>query len=359
MGSRSFVICMVLYALVGAMPSLAQEVVHWGDFDLCPDCRLEVRERVRLGDAEGPGIIESETVWVRWSPTHGHLVFESMVPRIKVFNAEGEFLRLVGRGGEGPGEFGFLADVHDVGGRIVALDGWKREWVIFDQAGKFVRQVRHGTVAGRFAPVNAEHVVVYGIDRRPNIVGYPLHLVDLTDGETVHFGAVRSEWFATWPYARSVNGSILSQPGTVWWSRLTNPEVQQWSADGELLRTITGDLPWFPVGHEEWRSYDEPAPTLFVGLAVDSVERLWMLTQRADPAWQGSGPSPGEEPEDDDYMDMRLDVFDLPSRRHLGHHIWDSGNAKLFHYDGEAVINVFEYSRGMVPQVVVYAVDWR
>ena len=84
-----------------------------------------------------------------------------------------------------------------------------------------------------------------------------------------------------------------------------------------------------------------------------------MLTQRADPAWQGSGLAPGEEPEDDDYMDMRLDVFDLPSRRHLGHHIWDSGNAKLFHYDGEAVINVFEYGREMVPQVVVYSVDWR
>ena len=45
--------------VVLAAPALsAQEVLNWGDFELCDDCGIEITELARLGDADGPGIIE-------------------------------------------------------------------------------------------------------------------------------------------------------------------------------------------------------------------------------------------------------------------------------------------------------------
>ena len=83
-----------------AAPALpAQEVLNWGDFELCNDCELEVTELVRLGDADGPGIIEGADVRVVWDEELGYLHFLRLGTRIKIFDHDGTFLREIG--GEG------------------------------------------------------------------------------------------------------------------------------------------------------------------------------------------------------------------------------------------------------------------
>ena len=71
---------------------------------------------------------------------------------------------------------------------------------------------------------------------------------------------------------------------------------------------------------------------------------------------QGRGglyPAPNTE---DDYHDLRLDVFSLGERRHLGKHVWDGWSTSLLDRGGEPTVFVLEYGRAMVPHIVVYGV---
>lgn len=59
---------------------------------------------------------------------------------LRFFDARGRHLRTVGRGGEGPDEFGFLSTVwRGPGDTLVVMDPRRRRLVVFDSAGSFVR----------------------------------------------------------------------------------------------------------------------------------------------------------------------------------------------------------------------------
>ena len=53
----------------------AQDVLNWADFELCNDCLFEMTELVRLGDADGPGIIESDMMQAAWDEELGYLLY--------------------------------------------------------------------------------------------------------------------------------------------------------------------------------------------------------------------------------------------------------------------------------------------
>lgn len=92
-------------AFLLSTPALpAQQVLNWGDFELCNDCELEVTELVRLGDAEGPGIIEGSARLVTWDRELGYLLYPGVGAYIKVFGHDGTFQRKIGREGDGPGD---------------------------------------------------------------------------------------------------------------------------------------------------------------------------------------------------------------------------------------------------------------
>ena len=353
----------MLWSWLLAMTGTAegQEKADWRDFAVCRDCSLDVQELVRVGDPNGPGAIGGDLLTFAWGATAGYLLLEVTSPTVKIFGVDGQFQRSIGRLGEGPGELTVAADAHEIAGEVVILDVGSREWLFFSVVGEYKGTKPFGFTAGKFAPVGNNRVVVFAIDRRPNVVGLPLHLVDLADGKpSLHFGADHADWVASAPYARSVRSSVLNPPGTIWWGRLGSPAVEQWSLDGTLLRSIEGELPWFGQAKEAWTSYEDPQPSpLFAGLAVDPGLRLWMLTVMPDPKWNRDEHLLDGRPDLDRYHDVRLDVFDLASRRHLGQHVWDWGRAVLFDRGGEPMVAVLEYDSLMTPAVVVYKIAWR
>ncbi|MYI06630.1 MAG: 6-bladed beta-propeller, partial [Gemmatimonadetes bacterium] len=111
----------------------AYEAANWNGFELCADCKLELTEVVRLGDAEGAGAIEGSEPVVTWSARSGYVVAGPTF--LQVFDDDGRFVRRIGRRGEGPGEFTAVADAHVVDDRLVALDRVTRAWSIFTLAG--------------------------------------------------------------------------------------------------------------------------------------------------------------------------------------------------------------------------------
>ena len=325
------------------IPSLANrevapthETANWGDFELCDDCELMLAEIVRFGDADGAGMVEKGDPIVSWSAELGYVVAGSTF--LQVFDHEGRFVRRIGREGEEPGEFGAVADAHVVDGRLLALDRVTKAWSIFNLAGEFVDRRPYGHQAGAFIPVGGSRVVVVNRDRSPEADGSPLHLVQIDSGvPSRHFGS-RDAWEYNWeakPHAGNVQGSVTSRPGTVWWGATGSPRVQEWSVDDELLRVIEGELPWFPEVTEFIDPTREPPSTLLRSLALDNQEHLWMTVRTADPQWrevelertpQGHRAPPERR---GDYMDTRLDIFDLEEQRHIGRYVWDSPYARL------------------------------
>lgn len=340
-----------------------QAITHWDDVAPCRQCDVDLDLVVRLGDAEGQGIIEGGDVFARWHELHGYLVFiKPSAGPVKVFDHSGRFLRLVGRSGEGPGEIGGIVDVNFVGDRIVVLDWRRRSWLSFDRSGQTVGEARHSMVGtGDFMPLDGDHIVMAAIDRRPDFVAQPLHVVNVATGEPQrHFGAVGSNWAVTDPYAGSVAASGVSATGTVWVGKAARPTIAEWSADGKLVQSITGELPWFPPVTRYPEIGKERPPTLLRSLAVSPSGHLWMLTSIADPGWREAELTTLgqevviEQHQADGYRDTRLDVFDLEGRVHVGFRTWDSAGVRLLTLGGEPAVSVLEYTDQMVPKVAIY-----
>ncbi len=340
-----------------------QTITHWDDLVPCQQCDVDMDLVVQLGDAEGPGIIEGGDVFVRWDELHGYLVFvKPSAGPVKVFDHGGQFLRLVGRSGEGPGEIGGIVDVNFVGNRIVVLDWRRRSWLSFDQSGQTLGEARHSMVGtGDFMPVDDDRIVMAAIDRRPDFVAQPLHVLNVTTGEPVrHFGAAGSNWAVTDPYAGSVAASGVSAAGTIWVGKAARPSIAEWSVEGELIQSIDGTLAWFPPVTAYPEIGKDRPPTLLRSLATSSSGELWMLTSIADPGWRDAELTTLgqevviEQHQADGYRDSRLDVFDLDARIHVGFRTWDSAGVRLVTLGGEPAVSVLEYTDQMVPKISVY-----
>ena len=164
----------ILLVLAGSgVQAAAQEVVRWQDFEPCGDAGTELvlHEVMRIGDATGAGIVESDLPRLTWSEEIGYFVLDGRGAWFKVFDQDGRFVRVVGRQGEGPGEFGAVALVRVVQGQIVALDVVRRLWHFFDLDGKYVDQRNLGFSAHWFEPVGGSFVVVAALDLRPPCFG--------------------------------------------------------------------------------------------------------------------------------------------------------------------------------------------
>lgn len=341
--------------------SPAQETLRWRDFTPCSEAGAELvlSEVVRIGDAEGLGMIERDRVNVMWSQELGWFVLDGD-ERFKVFDHDGRFVRAVGGAGDGPGEFAVVTGVGVVEGRIVALDAVKRAWQFFDLGGEFVEQRPFGFPGALFVPVGGRRVVVPAMDRRPDFVGYPLHVVDLDEGiPSLHFGADEpARWKATDPWARHAVAGPGSRPGTVWGGKAGIPTAQEWSADGELLRSIEGELDWFPRLDRE----PEPPGPVIGELMADGGDRLWMRTTVADARARDifgrAGRTERRDPDGTQAYDIRLDGFDLGRRCHLGSLVWDSPGPRLIDRGGETMVQFVVYDESGVPRVAVHGIGW-
>ena len=365
--SRNILIPVVLLTAVPALP--AQEVLNWGDFELCDDCELEVTELVRLGDEDGPGIIEDRIPAVVWSEELGYLLFPRGGTHIKIFDHDGTFVRRIGGEGDGPGEFRGVTDVDVVDGQIVVLDSRKRTVVILSPAGEYISQHGYQFQPGRFTPVGGGRIVVTATNWRSRVIDQPLHLFDLSSGATtLEFGAANAGGELTdiqRNFGGMQQGSVLSRPGTVWWGAIPTPAVQEWSLEGELVRAFEGELPWFPAINDFPDLSREPPATSLQGLALNADDNLWMMVRTADPDWDEVELIPGPEgpilplARNDDAFDIRLDIFSLGQRRHLGKHVWDASTVAMLDRGGEPAVSALEYDAAMVPQIVIYRVRVR
>lgn len=218
-------------------------------------CRLEfVDEGVSLSsDLEGTG--PDPGLWVSWVPEQD--AYLTSVPgggSIAVWSEDGDFLRTIGRPGEGPGELAVSAvPLVDAEGTVHVLDAFAGRWSRFSFAGDFLgsttsallQQVVYSTesalldpsrlLIGRPAPLGAT-------SSQFRIVG--------ADGSLLReFGEVPSQ-IGVGRRGRAVayggDDSFWAAP------RDGDPYVlEEWSLDGRLLRKVRREAAWLPALDDE------------------------------------------------------------------------------------------------------------
>jgi hypothetical protein len=106
--------------------------------DLIPRCVLGPTPRLRIGVAEGdPNYEFGEVSSIALLPDGGIAVLDRQAYEVRIFDPRGEFVRRVGRRGQGPGEFRDPIRVVSTDGDSLLVWDWGQERVVaFDAAGR-------------------------------------------------------------------------------------------------------------------------------------------------------------------------------------------------------------------------------
>ncbi len=129
----------------------------------------------------------------------GRFLLTTARPEMMVFDSAGNFLRNVGRRGEGPGEYEWLVHIN-VGPRYIHAFDAERGRTLLDHDFRFVRADRFAANYLHSHMMDSETVVFPGDVLTEASAGYALHFLDLSgemssyDGDGVwrgHTGAVR------------------------------------------------------------------------------------------------------------------------------------------------------------------------
>ncbi len=156
----------------------------------------------QIGRVEGDSsYVFGDVVSVRHLSSGNVLVADPMARQILEYSSDGDFVRRIGRGGDGPGEFPSLSRIYvTAGDSILALDGINRRVSVFDSTGLFAHQMnaveisRDSTFAmdvwlyGRFWVEGAMDAVTRGrvrriLDRLPPPVAAPGYRYAQVDDE--------------------------------------------------------------------------------------------------------------------------------------------------------------------------------
>ena len=200
------------------------------DPDICLDC-IVFAPKAQLGTEDGPGFIEVPDSEMAIDELGRYWV---MHPEgAKVFSPTGQFLRLVGRRGEGPGEFRTPADVvSDPQGLVHIFDADNMRFTTYDLDFEIVNTaITPGLVHQAEVIPGRGNFLTNMLLYRTGSIGRSLHTIDMDTGQ-------RGSSFAMAPEAgRMVTLFALSvtDDGVVIAGNIDAYSISLWSPAGESM----------------------------------------------------------------------------------------------------------------------------
>jgi hypothetical protein len=216
------------------------------EIDVAATHTLELRELLRIGSLEGPADAFGEIRGVALDRVNRLYVADDLNHDIRVFDADGQLVRVTGRQGEGPGEFKlpWVVAVDNADTLIVWDQGLMRVSV-FDPQGVFRRSFtppRSWQVTSvQFMPDGRLLLAAFGDTDR-----YALHRLD-REGELIsEFGSVEVDPNIYPGFVNSLYGGAadLTSAGEIIYTRKSPYELLLFNSQGELLRSCVGAEGW-------------------------------------------------------------------------------------------------------------------
>lgn len=288
--SRVYFLASVLWSVsAGAQ---VREPIRVPDAVTCPACRITSTPVATLGTDDGPGSFTMPPANVRRDARGRFWVHgghdDAAGPA--VFGPDGRFLAVVGRRGQGPGEF---QNVHDVvllpGDSVLVMDGNFRATIVDPDL-----------VPRRFAVIPAPLEESIAVEWPGTIVGFSHHAAGLRGGPTLHAMSFKespgilTSFGPAWTMAeRGSRESVLlklapSRTGT--WSGLQRRyQLDHWGRDYKLDRRLLREPAWF-ADAQRGLGPGQPPRARLNAVIEDDVGRIWTFTSVPAPTWKEAWP---------------------------------------------------------------------
>lgn len=251
----------------------------------CDDC-LELEHQLQIGSVDGPGFLSEGGDRIVRDGSGNYWIGER--ERMNVHGPDGEFIRTVGREGEGPMEFGRAYPFHsDAAGRVHVWDPLNLrvsivtpEFALVDE-----KPISGLQINDMIAIDDGDLYVMQSWSRDPANLGQPVHIVD---GREVvsSFG----KEYASTEDAADVNPlesrRLAATPGgAIMVAHRNDHLVEAWSRDGQLLGSVAGpDLGIAPFEPGPVTP-DNPPPNFLTDMHVDAAGRVWVFVALRRPDW--------------------------------------------------------------------------
>lgn len=327
----------------GTIDTLENGAIHIrnpaeGIWDRATAWRLEEELRIGVDDGDGPelfGRIADIAV-----DAYGRIyILEGQAQEIRVFDADGNFLRTIGRRGEGPGEFqGAAALLWGPDGHLWVVDPNNARYSVFDTTGAYLTMYRRtsgmhmipwpgGMDARGYLTDITLDPTGGGSAFRTALVTYRFEDQDPVPVDTIRPPEYDGDYFELRSESSFTRASIPFAPRMVW---RYDPSGSLWSGLTDRYRLIVQDL-----SGDTTRIIERPFDPLPVSSAdrEEALERMnWFTAQggkldasripRTKPAFQSFFTDPHgylwvTPTTSKDETGRRFDIFD-PDGRYLG-----------------------------------------
>ena len=254
----------------------------------CPtgDCRIELEHITRVTDVDEPGILNPGLPRLQETESGTFVTASLDRTQIAEFGPDGRLTKVIGRSGQGPGEFGVATDpvpgpgdtlfVGDLGLGRISMFGPDRAL-----AGTLPMPFFGGPA---FVMPDGSFLVAAQI-RTNELIGYPMHVVDREGRVVRSFGTDEPQYRPDLRYilTRKV---APGQDGTVWGIAPARYILERWDPfTGELLQSTRIRSDWFRESAEEYTDETVRPLPLVVGLWEDEEGLVWTIVRDADVDW--------------------------------------------------------------------------
>ncbi len=232
----------------------------------------QVTEEIRIGRLEGDGPDVFGSVGLLEVDEAGRFyVFERQAQELRVFDAEGNYVRTVGRKGGGPGEFSQVIGMDWApDGSLWLVDPANNRISVFDTAGTYVEG--HRTLGGYVISPwpggfdDRGRFYNYGVDPGASddfglvLVRYDEHLepadtirIPRRTGEGNYFElrSERGRMRAGVPFSAGVTWQFVRRTPYIWFAHTGDYRLFQRTLEGDTLRVVSREFESLPVTGED------------------------------------------------------------------------------------------------------------
>lgn len=279
-----FVAGLVSTALLGL--GLAPHPSHGAQVDQEGVRGVSLSLETSLGDESGEGFVGS-TLNVVATDTRIFVSIREIPSEIRVFSrVDGSFERVLGRSGEGPGEYRAIAALEVMtGDSLLVYDrGLQRITILSPDL----------TVARTVVPdivINARGVVEHdgrwaanGYALTSEQTGHQVHLLDPSTGQvTASLGSASAASPASTSGATGYRWLASGPRGHLWSAHMMEYEIERYRG-ARLEATIGGGRDGAPAWFSSGSEPDDPPPQI-LDVAEDSAGLLWIVGRTANSDW--------------------------------------------------------------------------
>lgn len=328
------------FALAQANSAVVRRISGSG----CNGCIVAASRIARLGRAADQEVL---TKWpvrvVRNSRGHYFVASPGSDARVFKYDSTGRFLKLIGRRGQGPGEFTGISDIAISAGDSLLVFARGNRLLVFSSEDRFAREVRL-ELSARSIPsggfLRDGRIVTSGVTTKASGVGLALHLLSVEG-----------------TYLRGVCGPSVLRDGRnqpllnrvfwlapddgVWAIEPGNYRIERCDVTGQTTMILVGQPAWtnirpvseldakapqpiamirtkkIPGGKEADHGISAPLSrdilpvTAFDNIWTDSIGRVWLSARVPDIDWRTSlGPNGERDEYSDALYDTQVEIID-------------------------------------------------